>query len=83
MCVFSCVVDGSFLSFPSLSFPCLAGALVCGLASLSSQPFLIYAMYGSNPYIWPCDADGHGPVLIYAPMWGGWAWDDWMSRTDE
>lgn len=62
-------------------------ALVCGLASLSSQPFLIYAMHAMGATL----IYGHAvrmamsPVLIYVPMWGAWAWDamiGWMLRMD-
>ena len=66
-------------SFPFLSLLGLGFGLWASLPLLSTLPYIRHVWHGSNPYIWPCDADGHGPVLIYAPMWGGWAWDDWTD----
>ena len=90
LCVCVCVscavvVDGHYcrssLSLPCLCFPRWAGALVCGLASLSSQPFLIYAMYGMGPTL----IYGHvmrmamDLSLYMRPCGVRWPWDDWMG----
>jgi hypothetical protein len=59
-----------FLPLPFLSSLGLGFGLWASLPLLSTLPYIRHVWHGSNPYIWPCDADGHGPVLIYAPMWG-------------